>query len=309
MKNSDATPRCRTTLTSVVLALAASLGPATEVTAASMRGNAEAAAGFLTLIGTTTSLLDGETFAGTARASDAPRTASHFFQRTLPSEVEPVLGLMSSATVTSQFGRISAFAIAESTGSRILPASPFNNGASAAAGATLFDTFRVRSDSLAAGTPVDLVFDLVVGGNGRFDSSYLVEQRATFNGGPLGIPKGISLSLSGGFDGIGGTTSGVIHALVGERYAIEYSLRVDATVSTSGQTEGTRFAVSDYANTGHFYVQATDGAVFLDVESGHDYTPAPVPLPAGGWLLLSGLILTCRPRHGRRQALWRVAPT
>lgn len=266
----------------LALLLGAALGaPSLAAAAAAVRGGAEAMLGCCSITGNTT--LDGDTFAMSG-TGPGDRSASHFVQRTFPNDITPVLGLLASAEVSASFGRVSAFASAEAKGSSVVGVT----GVSAAAQATVFDSFVVKSGSLAPGSKVDLTFDLDVAGNGRFNSGYLITQISQVGGGPLnGPPKRLNLELFGGFDGIGGQASGVIQALVGEQYKLEYSLRAEALVSAGNMLNTTRFSVSDYANTAHFYAQPGSADAFLQVESGFNYTrPAPVPLPASVWMMM-----------------------
>jgi hypothetical protein len=287
-------------LTFIALVLGATVGATSSVTAASVRGSAGAAAG--NLIGNTQ--YSGDSF---ATSTPGPHTASHSFQQVFNNaNNEPRLGLLASATITAEIGRLAAYASAESDGSTFLGAPQF---VSAGAEGTAFDRFRVRSTTLALGTPVELSFDLVVGGNGRFDARYLVTQVSSFDGNPLnGQSKGLTLSLSGSFSDSGGQTTGTIQALVGERYKLEYSLGVTALVSTSNQTGGERFSVSDYSHTAHYYATPALTGVTLFTESGFDYTaPAPVPLPAVGWTLLLPAFWIKRKRHTGSTVSYRTA--
>lgn len=279
-------------LAGLTLLLGAALGaPSLALAAAAVRGGAEAVLSCCGITGD--SVLSGDTFSITGNGP-GDRSASHSVQRTFPNDINPVLGLLASAEVSAHFGRVSAFASAEAKGSTVAGVS----GVSAAAEATVFDSFVVKSGALALGTGVDLTFDLDVVGNGRFNSRYLITQISQVGGGPLnGPPKRLNLELFGSNSatGIGGRTSGVIHALVGEQYKLEYSLRAEALVTTGNMSNTTRFSVSDYANTAHFYAQPVSGAAFLQTESGFSYTrPAPVPLPAGAWLMISALWVTRR---------------
>ena len=291
--------RRRHRLAGLALLLGAALGtPSLALAAAAVRGGAEAVLECCSITGNTT--LDGDTFV-TSGNGPGDRSASHFVQRTFPNDIAPVLGLLASAEVSAHFGRVSAFASAEATGSSVVGVT----GVSAAAQATVFDSFVVKSNGLPPGSTVDLTFDLDVAGNGRFNSRYLITQISQVGGGPLNGPaKRLNLEVfaSDPATGIGGQKSGVIHALVGEQYKLEYSLRVEALVSAGNMLDTTRFSVSDYANTAHFYAQPESADVFLQVESGFHYTrPAPVPLPASAWLMMSALWVTrryCRRQRG-----------
>lgn len=285
--------RCRSTGTALLIG--ALCGAPWLANAAGVRGGAEALIGCCGITGNTT--LVGDTF-NTSGTGAGDRSASHFVQKTYPNDIAPVLGLLASAEVSAFFGQVSAFASAEAKGSSVQAVS----GVSAAAQATVFDSFVLKSDSLPIGTAVDLSFDLDVIGSGRFSSRYLITQIGKAGGGPLNGPaKTLNLQLSGNFDGIGGSTSGVIHGLVGEQYTLEYSLRVEALVSTFNMSNTTRFAVSDYAHTAHFYAAPASAEAFLQVDSGYDYTrPAPVPVPAGFWMMLPALAVARRYRRGRR---------
>jgi hypothetical protein len=291
------TPRHRRyrLLGATVLLSATLVAPSLAFAAAAVRGGAEAVLNCCGITGNT--ILNGDTFS-ISGTGPGDRSASHFVQRTFPAGVSPVLGMMASAEVSAFFGRVSAYATAEATGSSVAGVS----GVSAAAEATVFDSFVVKSGSLPLGSSVALTFDLDVVGNGRFDSRYLITQISQVGGGaPNGPPKRLTLELFGGFDGIGGQKSGVIQALVGEQYKLEYSLRATALVSAGNLSNATRFAVSDYAHTAHFYAQPESGAAFLDTESNFDYTrPAPVPLPASVWMILPALGVLrryCRPQR------------
>ena len=221
------------------------------------------------------------------------QTARADFQRIVPisnTDPNPRLGLLSQAIVSGRIGTLAGFASAEATGS----AAPFpNNGVNAVASVQVFDRLTVSSVSLARGTPVELSFELFVEGNGTFYADYEITQVSRADGNPLNGPaKRLNLQLSGfGAAGIGGQETGTISALVGERYNIFYGLMVAASVSTFGMTGETRFNVSDYSNTGHYYAQADNAAVLLQSESGYDYTaPAPVPLPMSGVLFAPAIL-------------------
>lgn len=260
--------------------------------AAGFRGGALATSGCCSISTLSSQSLNGDSFNVTNVSSES---ATHSFQQVIEdANKNPLLGLLSSATVTVQYGRISAYASAEAKGF----SQPGVSGVSAAAGAIVFDSFTVDSATLPVGTLVDIDFDLAVVGSGGFVSSYFIKQIGKATGGPVsGPPKELKLQLSGNFNGIGGQQRGSIQALIGELYTVEYELRAFAQVTDTNLTGGTKSSVSDYAHTGHFYAQASSPAVVLRTASGFDYSqPAAVPVPGGAWLLMAPAVLLIRRR-------------
>ena len=271
--------------------LAVGLSGAPDIAVAELvRGSAGAGPG--TSTGSTS--YDGDSFDA---AGPGPHTASDFFQHVYTdANNAPILGLLSSATITAEIGRLSGYASSEATGSSVLG----DIGVHAAAEATAFDRFSVVSATLAIGTPVDLDFDLVVDGNGRFISQYIVTQQSQANGSPLNGPANrLLLDVRGGFQDSGGQQSGRLTVRVGERYRLEYNLRVLSSVSTFGMDDETRFVVSDYSNTAHFFMLPAASGVTLLTESGFDYSPpAAVPAPTIGVFALLPLLFVRRRRQG-----------
>lgn len=272
----------------------------TGLSAADVRGGVSAEAGNFTGFPNYPNPNLGNTdFFATGVEALTTQTARADFQRIVPisnTDPNPRLGLLSQAIVSGRIGTLAGFASAEAKGS----AAPFpNNGVNAIAQAQVFDRLTVSSASLARGTPVELSFELFVEGSGTFFADFEITQISRADGNPLNGPaKRLNLQMSGfGAAGIGGQETGTISALVGERYNIFYGLKVAASVSTFGMTGETRFSVSDYSNTGHYFAQTDNSAVFLRAESGYDYTaPAPVPLPMSA-LLFAPAILTLALRH------------
>lgn len=265
----------------------------TGVSAADVRGLAIAEAGTFTGFPDYPNPNLGSTdFFANGAAALVTQTAREDFQRIVPvsdTDPSPRLGLLSQAIVSGRIGTLAGYASAEAKGSAVVP----NTGARAFALVQAFDRLEVRSTSLARGTPVELRFELFVEGNGTFFADYEITQISRADGNPLNGPvKRLNLQLSGfGATGIGGQETGTISALVGERYNIFYGLKVAATVSSFGMTGETRFNVSDYSSTGHYYAQADNAAVLLRSESGYDYTaPAPVPLPMSGLLFVPAIL-------------------
>lgn len=264
--------------------------------AAGFRGGALATSGCCSISTLSSQQLSGDSF-NTSTATS--RTASHSFQQIIKdANNNALLGLLSSATVTVEFGKISAYASAEAKGF----SQPNVTGVSAAAGSLVFDSFVVTSNTLAPGSLVNLDFDLAVEGSGGFFADYLVKQIGKVGGGPLNGPaKTLTLQLSGNFDGIGGQKHGSIQALVGEQYTLEYELRAYAQVTDNNLTGGTKASVSDYAHTAHFYGQSSTPGVVLNTASGFDYSrPTAVPVPAGIWLLVLPAVLSTSRRPRRR---------
>jgi len=265
------------------VALCGALGLLQPAMAASVRGSAGAGLGDVT----GNSQFPGNSF---STSVPGPHSIDAFFQQVFVNPAnEPVLGVLSTATITAEIGRLAGYASAEATGSFVagVLARP-----SAKAEGTAFDRITVESATLAPGTPVELTFDLVVSGNGRFFADFRVTQLGTPGG---QVPKRLTLDMSGSFNGIGGQRTGTIQALVGERYNLEYGLSVTALVSTVGLVDATRFSVSDYSQTAHYFALPSSSAVVLRAESGFDYSPpATVPLPAAAMLLVSALPVAWR---------------
>ncbi len=68
-------------------------------------------------------------------------------------------------------------------------------------------------------------------------------------------------------------------------------------VSTFQLNGGTRFGVSDYSHTAHYFAQPDNPATFLQSDSGFDNSlPAAVPLPMSALLLAPSLLLLARRR-------------
>jgi hypothetical protein len=206
------------------------------------------------------------------------------------------------ASARGSFGTFSAYAFVE------LQANPrpgddvgaFGRGNGALAEASLFagDLLRVSSASLPRGTPVTLNFDLNVIGTGQVHSIFegFVISHTGASAGGFRLQYDVSF---------GGTVSSrpthlTLGATVGSLIQIEYSLQATAATFFFGLTNGVNFArsaVSDYANTAHFFAQSSTPGAFLLASSGHDYAqPAMVPLPMSGALLLPALTLIRRRR-------------
>jgi hypothetical protein len=160
------------------------------------------------------------------------------------------------------------------------------------------DQITVSSSTLVNGTPVSILFSMLVDGSlPIFESgdnpNFFGTATATFNAGTGNQSLDLlfrsdmetNYTLVGDRRQFDRLLTGTYSTTVGAVIPISYQLITQATAySVNGQLLQ---ALSDFGSTGLFYIDSQTPEVTLISESGHDYTaPTPVPTPA----LLPGLI-------------------
>lgn len=107
----------------------------------------------------------------------------------------------------------------------------------------------------------------------------------------------------------GATLTGSIAGVpANDHITFDLTLSVGAGVNTSDAGQS-GFARADYSNTVHFFFDALTPGANTVAESGHDYaSPAPVPVPGAGGLLMAGCAaLVSRGRRNARPSTPRRA--
>lgn len=156
------------------------------------------------------------------------------------------------------------------------------------------DSVRVRSSSLATGTPVMLSAIMAISGGGRGSALLRISRQGTFLGGDAD-------TAGGQFDGLESLTT-TFEAKVGDllRLEMELAARVSCApcIFPPDVPARTYTQVSDYGNSAFLYLAAVDPGLGITFSgtNGYDYLqPAPVPLPATAGLLGAALLsLWCR---------------
>jgi hypothetical protein len=160
------------------------------------------------------------------------------------------------------------------------------------ASANTSDIMRITPTGLApAGTPIDVRFDLVLDGSIVGNGGWSVQASGSAGNGP-GVGYG---------NGTGGTVGAynlAVHEvmsftrtlLVGTNYSLNTSLSLGALMRGIGpQPFGIDVDILDTLTIQGFVLSQGVGPLQMIGDSGRDYLVAPVPAPAAGWLLLSGV--------------------
>jgi hypothetical protein len=172
------------------------------------------------------------------------------------------------------------------------------------AAASSADNVRITPTGLApAGTPVNIRFDLTLDGSVVGYGGYNVS--ASGNAG-----TGTAVSYSNSTGGTVGAFNFAVHEvmsfnrtfLVGTTYSLSTSLSMGALMRGIGP--GPYGIDVDFLDT--LIMQGTVlssglGPLQLLGESGRDYFLTPVPVPAAGWLLGTGLLALSRVRRKNRR--------
>lgn len=157
------------------------------------------------------------------------------------------------------------------------------------------DSVRVRSSSLASGTPVTLTANMVIGGGGRGSALLRISRLGTFLGGDSDTAGSLSDTLE--------SLTTTFAAKVGDLLLVEMELaaRVScapcifaAAVPARALTQ-----VSDYGNSAYLYLAGVDPGLGITFEgtNGYNYLqPAPVPLPGALGLFGAALLAGWRRR-------------
>lgn len=163
------------------------------------------------------------------------------------------------------------------------------------------DQVHVISGTLAANTPVDLLFSLYNEGsltsdypNAQYDpnNTYINYSYATANAYLSVGSSSVSCSssdLSTSIDSFPCSKSMTIHSFVGAYLNISGSLQLSAQANLAKLLGGSTTAAADLSHTSYVTITPeTSGASFTSTSGG--LYVAPVPLPAAGWLMVSGLV-------------------